>query len=130
MWPWGGALARLIVGPERCFQPKNDEHARHWTECYPTRALLPMMALVDHVRSLAPGSVIVPTLVVYSRDDEVVDPSETDRVMARLTAAPPDIFVVEGSTDPEHHVVAGAITSPETTEAARARILEFLAPFR
>jgi alpha-beta hydrolase superfamily lysophospholipase len=130
LWPWGGAMARVIVGPERCFQPKNAEHERHWTTCYPTRALLPMMALVDRVRSLEPGAVTVPTFVAYSRDDEVVDPAETDRVMAHLAARPPDFYVVEGSTDPEHHVIAGAITSPETTESVRRRILDFLAPLR
>jgi hypothetical protein len=56
----------------------------------------------------------------------VVDPSETDRVMARLAAVRPEVYVVEGSTDPERHVVAGDITSPETTEAVRERILGFL----
>jgi len=130
LWPWGGALARMIVGPERCFEPKNAEHARHWTTCYPTGALLPMMALVNRVRSLQPGAVRVPTFVAYSREDEVVDPAATDRVMARLAAERPEIHVVEGSTDPEHHVIAGAITSGETTEGVRVRILEFLESLR
>jgi alpha-beta hydrolase superfamily lysophospholipase len=128
LWPWGGALARMIVGRERCFEPRNAEQERHWTTCYPTGSLLPMMSLVDHVRSLESGALAVPTLVVYSLGDQVVDPAETERVMARLGEDPPAMYVVRGSSDPEQHVVAGAIMSPETTEEVRRRILDFLAP--
>lgn len=128
LWPWGGTIARLIVGSERCFEPVNAGHARHWTTCYPTRAVLPMAALVDHVRSLGPGMVEVPTLVVYSLDDAVVDPSETEHVMEKLSAQPASMYVVEGAGDPERHVIAGDIMSPETTEDVRRRILDFLAP--
>jgi alpha-beta hydrolase superfamily lysophospholipase len=127
LWPWGGALARLIVGPERCFEPKSPAQALHWTTCYPTRALLPMMATVGHVRALPAGSLTVPTLVVYSRGDRIVDPVETERVMARISVRAPETFVVEGSGDPEEHVVAGDIMSPGTTEAVRERVLGFLA---
>lgn len=27
-WPWGGLLARALVGPERRFQPLNEAQAR------------------------------------------------------------------------------------------------------
>ena len=128
LWPWGGALARLVVGPERCFDPQNERYARHWTTCYPTVALLRMAALVDRVRSLDPGAVDVPTLVIYSRDDQVVDPTETERIMARLSSTPADLRVVGDSGDAEHHVIAGDILSPATTGPVRLRILAFLEP--
>ena len=128
--PWGGLLARLIVGPERCFEALNAEQERHWTTCYPTRALLPMAALVDVVRSLDPAAVTVPTLVFYARGDELVDPEETEQVLARLTAEPPEMHVVEGADDPEQHVIAGAIMSPGTTEALRTTALDFLSRLR
>jgi len=38
------------------------------------------------------------------------------------------MYVVQGSGDPEQHVVAGAILSPQTTEVVRQRIRAFLAP--
>jgi esterase/lipase len=130
LWPWGGVIARLVVGPERCFEPKNAEHARHWTECYPTESVLPMLALVEHVRSMSSGSLDVPTLVVYSRGDRVVDAGATERVVGRLSTGTAEMHVVHGSGDPEEHVIAGAIMSPETTGAVRDRILDFLAPLR
>jgi alpha-beta hydrolase superfamily lysophospholipase len=128
LWPWGGLIARVVVGPERCFEPHSPEEARHWTPCYPTRALLPMMALVHRVRSLDAGAIAVPTLVVYSHGDQVVDPKETERVMPRIAVRPPEMYAVEGAGDPAQHVIAGAIMSPRTTEVVRERVLEFLAP--
>jgi pimeloyl-ACP methyl ester carboxylesterase len=128
LWPWGGAMARLVVGPERCFEPKNAEQELHWTTCHPTGALLPMMALVDHVRSLPVGALRVPTLVLYSRGDQVVDPEATERAMERLSDGAAVMRVVEGSSDPEQHVIAGEIMSHTTTDLLRRDILAFLEP--
>lgn len=127
LWPWGEALARLIVGPERCFVPVNEAQALHWTICYPTRALMRMMALVDHVRSLDLGDVRAPTLVAYSRRDAVVDSEATELELASLGGPGPTYFVVDDSGDPASHVIAGDIMSPGTTDRIRARIVDFLA---
>lgn len=127
LWPWGGLIGRLVVGPERCFEPHSPEEARHWTTCYPPRALLPMMAAVRRARTLEDRSIVAPTLVIYSRGDQVVDPEQTERVMPRVSASPPTMYVVEGAEDPGQHVIAGAIMSPGATERVRARIRDFLA---
>lgn len=126
LWPWGGLLARLAIGPERCFEPGSAEQARHWTTCYPTSALLPMMALVEHVRTSASIEATVPTLVLYARGDRVVDASETERVVARLDGTRLEVAPWEGAGDPQQHVLAGDILSPEGTDAVAARILAFL----
>ncbi len=126
LWPWGGVLARAVVGAERCFEPENEAQALHWTVCYPTRALLPMMALVEHVRSQDVGRIRVPTLVVYSQQDAIVDAAETERVLASLGGSGPTFFVVEDSGDPQHHVIAGDIMSPGSTDHVRERTLAFL----
>jgi len=125
-WPWGGVLARAAVGPERCFEPESPEQALHWTVCYPTSALLPMMALVDHVRSLDLAAIRAPTLLLYAPDDQVVDAEESTRVLAALGGHGPSAYVVEGPGDPAAHVVAGSIMSPGTTDAVRERIVRFL----
>lgn len=127
LWPWGGLIARLVVGPERCFEPGSPGEAEHWTTCYPTRALLPMMALVDHVRTMDLSAATVPMLVLYSPDDSVVDPEATKRVLRRPEAPAPTFFAVTDSGDPSHHVLAGRIMSPGTTDEVRTRILTFLA---
>lgn len=126
LWPWGGLLARAVVGAERCFEPLNAEQARHWTTCYPTRALLPMMALVDHVRGLDPEEVRSPLLVLYSPRDQVVDAQATEGVVATFASPVMRVEDFTGSGDPSHHVLAGAIISPGTTGAATLRILDFV----
>jgi len=126
LWPWGGALARMVVGPERCFETHSEAHARHWTACHPTRALLPMMALVEHVRSADLGRLTLPVLVVSVPDDQVVDPDETARAFQRIGSHRKEIFLLQDSGDPDRHLPAGDILSPRTTGLVRDRILTFL----
>lgn len=130
LWPWGGLLARIVAGPERCFEPANAEHRRHWTTCYPTRALLSMMALVDHVRSLDLTLIVTPTLVLYSPDDAVVDPGATERMFAGFASPTKRIEQVEGSAAGEHHVLAGDILSAAFNDTVVADVLEFLRTLR
>lgn len=126
LWPWGETIARAVVGPERCFVPVDAAQEMHWTVCYPTRALVQMMALVDHVRSLEFEAIRAPTLVVYSPDDAVVDPEATRRELATLGGSGPAWYMVEESGDPADHVIAGDIMSPGTTDMIRERIGLFL----
>lgn len=128
LWPWGGLVARILVGDERCFRPANPAQERHWTTCYPTGALRQMMALVEHVRHLDPGRIDTPALVLYSPDDQVVDPGETERLFHGLASTRKRMEVVEGSPQGDHHVLAGDILSPGSTEDVVHRILDFLAP--
>jgi len=126
LWPWGGLLARVVAGRERCFRPRNPEQARHWTTCYPTKALMPMMALVDMVHSMDAGAVTAPVLAIYSTEDKVVDETETARMISRLGSRAKQTLVVRGDGDPEHHVIAGAIMSPSTTDTVVAAAVAFV----
>lgn len=126
LWPWGGLLARVVTGRERCFQAANVEQARHWTVCYPTKALLPMMALVEEVRTMNAGDVTAPVLAMYSTEDHVVDETETVRMMARLGSKTKRTLLVRGDGDHEHHVVTGDILSPATTDTVVAAAVAFV----
>ncbi len=126
LWPWGGLLARMVVGGERCFQPANAEQAKHWTTCYPTRALLPMMAMVEHVRSRARGTVRAPLFIAYSPEDEVVDEMASRQVIERLAPGTKEYMVVSGSGNPDQHVITGDIMSPGTTDSVAGAAVAFL----
>lgn len=124
LWPWGKTLARLLIGPYYQWEPRNDDQARYWTTRYPTDALVTMMGLVDLVDKADLGAIRVPVLIVYSPDDQVVDPE-------RITARFPEV----GSSykrlvpvDTANHVLAGAIISPQNTEPVAAMMLDFLTP--
>jgi len=124
--PWGEKIAGLVVGKERCWEPMNQAQQQHWTTCYPIEAITPMMALVERVRTMDLSSVTVPTLGIYSPDDDVVDARETDARMATLTGAHVITVDVPSATDPSHHVLAGDIVSPESNEHVRRLMVGFL----
>lgn len=126
LYPWGGQVAAAVTGRERCFTPDNDRQERHWTTCYPTSSLRTMMALVERVRTMQLDAITVPTLVLYSPLDAVVDPAETEAAVARMTGTEPAVRVVSSTTDRAHHVLAGDIVSPESNAEARVVIVEFL----
>jgi len=125
LWPWGALVGRALLGEERCFEPRNEAQALHWTTCYPPRALVEMMSLVDFVRYRDLRGLRPSALVIYSRRDQVVDPAATERMIAALGARG-TAYVVDDSGDPEHHVIAGEIMSPGTTDRVRERIVAFL----
>ena len=126
-WPAARYWADLVAGETRSFAPVNARHARHWTTEYPTRALLPMQALIDHVAALDFGATDIPALFRFSPDDAVVDARATEAVAAawggpttvqRVTLPPGD--------DPFHHVIAGDILSPAATPEAIADIAAWM----
>ncbi|MGY8777565.1 MAG: alpha/beta hydrolase [Longimicrobiales bacterium] len=124
--PWGALVARLVAGKERCFIAENDEQARHWTTCYPISAIATMMGLVEFVRTLDVSGITTPTLVVYSTDDQVVDPTETERVVERMPPAIVTQLTDLRSADPSGHVPAGDILSPASNDAVHDAIADFL----
>lgn len=126
LYPWGGILAQFVVGSERCFTPENEAQERHWTTCYPTSALPPMMALVEHVRTMDLKRLDVPVLLIYSPDDAVVDASETDGVLAGVPEGLLRRHVVKETRDPARHVLAGDVLSPETNGELRDVIVSFI----
>ncbi len=126
LWPWGGAIARAFQGAERCFEPVNAEQAQHWTECYPTRALLPMMALTERAWTLDGDLVTTPVLTLYSDQDLVVDP---DRIVARhgrFESVRSRLVPVSVSPTGAYHVLAGDILSPETTDVVAGHVVDFV----
>lgn len=127
LFPWGGVVARAVAGGERCFSPISEAQRRHWTTCYPTSALSPMMALVERVRTGDLSTVATPTLVLLSGRDQVVDGDETRRVMERMTGTDVTVHLIPDTGDPAGHVLAGDIVSPVSNEGVLRVILDFVA---
>ena len=126
-WPWGAWLAERVIGPEYHWQPHNEAHGRYWTTRYPARALLPMMGLVKLTRESPLEAIRAPLLLVYSSEDRLVSVDAMMEAYVRFGSVPKRLAPFEGSQDPDHHVLAGRILSPTTTEPLAGLILEFLA---
>ena len=127
--PWGGTIAELIIGRERAFKPDNAGHEKYWTCLYPTRALLPMMGLVRLSESVDLSRAKAPVLVIYSPADRVVNPAQTELAFKKIGSARKQLIPYTGSSDPDQHVLAGDILSPDSTQVLGAMIIDFILGF-
>lgn len=120
---WWGPV---VAGQTRSFPAQNAAHAEHWTTSYPTVALFPMAALVRHARALDYSAVKIPALVIYSPEDQVVSPTQTEAVMAGWGGAVQmQPRHVGPGDDPYSHVIAGDVLSPGQTADTVALILDW-----
>ena len=121
----------LIAGAERSFDTVNEEHAKWWTNAYPTVALLPMMASVEHVSALPVEKVSVPALFVYHPADQVIR-ADLARQFAERWGADTEagtatlIHEVLEAEDRYDHVIAGRILSPSNSEPLAQRAIDWI----
>ena len=123
--PWSGMLLDLpaarhwlpwIAGDTRSFTPVNDAQAAYWTTSYPTTALFPMAALVRAARAVNYFNVKLPLLVLYSPQDQVVNPVQTQVILSAWGGpAQWQSRSMGPGDDPYSHVLAGDILSPGQT---------------
>lgn len=123
--PWGSAIAEMVGGPVRSWEPLNPLHGRYWTTSYPTRAVLPMAALTELARKSPVRHIGVPAMFIYSPRDKVVDHAVTAKI-ARQWGAPTNTTIVEDSGDPSEHVIAGDALSPGTTARLAADTVRWI----
>ena len=125
-YPWGTALVKLLVDEEYAYEPVNEASAMYWTCRYPSVALVTMVALVKHVRKAGFEQVKTPVLVLYSPDDQTVDPMRTEEYFPRFGSSIKELRKVEDIRCPDNHVLAGNMRAPECTQLIRDIILDFL----
>lgn len=123
--PWARRLAHLVLGERRSFEPANARQAELWTTEYPVDALLPMAALVKKVTALDLSAISKPALMIASPNDQVVDTSVTEKVVARW-GGPAQLVDPGPVDDASSHIVAGDALSPSTTQAMAALIIDWL----
>lgn len=116
----------IIAGSERSFEPRNELQAKYWTTTYPTVSVLPMAALVKYVVQGDFAAIKTPALFMYSHEDKVVNPENTDAVFEAYGGPKERILVTSGEgIDDYMHVIAGDIVSPSMTNKAVAMILKW-----
>lgn len=122
--PWSRRLVPLALGKQRDFSSDNPAYNHGWTTSYPMVSLIPMMALVKHVRALPFEQADVPLMVLHAPDDQVVNPDETRKVYGKWGG--PKVWIdVPGTSGASHHVIAGDIVNPEMTEPLAAKMIEW-----
>ncbi|MEM9573819.1 MAG: alpha/beta fold hydrolase [Pseudomonadota bacterium] len=126
--PYARSWIPLVAGAERSFETSNDLHAKFWTSTYPTTAVLPMAALVQHSRSLPYENIDKPALFIYSEDDTVVDNTVSKQFLDRW-GGETQLHLVEGADDQYNHVIAGDALSPNITQEVADVITQWLKQF-
>ena len=125
--PAGPLLGRLILGDLSCWQPRNELQAKFWSTCYPTKAGIEVMRLVDYANRLLPARISQRLLMFYSRDDQVVSADAIRDAFDDIESPQKELIEVPDSDDSSNHVLAGDIVSPNTTQRLVEAISEFIA---
>ena len=123
---WGKQLALAITGPELNFPSSNEKENAAWTKSYPTAALFPMMALVKKVRESNVSNFKTPVMVLYSADDQTVDPQETKKIFDRIGSENKKLELVAYSKSEGQHVLAGDIRDPQAVNPMVDSIVKWM----
>jgi len=123
---WGQSIALALEGETRGWTPEDAREANAWTTRYPTRALFPMMAMVKAVRESDLSTFQTPVLMLYSEQDQTVDPMETQSAFARIGAPLKSIEMVNYSKSKGQHVLAGDIKAPEATAPMAQSLVQWV----
>lgn len=123
--PWGQQIAFALQGDKRSGRAASPAEDGAWTTSYPTRALFPMMALIQEVRDHALGAFRTPLLVLYSERDQTVEPEQTKAAFARLGSPHKRLQVVDYSEAKGQHVLAGDIRAPLATAPMAETIIQW-----
>ena len=122
--PLGPWLARVLIGAEHSFPPDSKGHAEFWTTRYPSRAIVAVMDLVNHARSLDLGKLAIPTLIIYSDGDTVVD---TQAIRDRFDEIGARHKLLIDLPEASRHELTGDALAPQTVQPVLAQITRFLA---
>jgi alpha-beta hydrolase superfamily lysophospholipase len=122
--PLGGLLARIVIGKDYSFQPDSPGHAEFWTTRYPSQAIVALMDLVNHARAIHIDTLKVPTLIIYTDKDTVVDVNVIKRRFDEIRGSAKLLVDLPGAT---RHELTGDALAPETVKPVVERIAAFLA---
>ena len=121
--PLGRVLARIVIGEEYSFHPDSSGHAEFWTWHYPSQGVAALMDLVNYARSLRLGNLEIPTLVIYTDDDTVVD---IKAIQSRFDEIREPSKLIVDLPEASRHELTGDALAPETVRPVLERITRFL----
>lgn len=123
--PWGMRLALHLEGETQGRLSEDPLKNQAWTNVHPTRALFPMMALVKGVRDSDLSGFTAPVLVLYSEQDQVVDPLEITALFPRIGSERKTLSIVNYSESSNQHVLAGDLKAPRATRRMADEIVQW-----
>ena len=122
--PLGGLLARIVIGKDYSFQPDSAGHAEFWTTRYPAQAIVALMDLVNHARAIHLDTLRIPTLVIYTSKDTVVD---VEAIKERFNEIRGPAKLLVDLPEATRHELTGDALAPQTVGPVVEHITAFLA---
>ena len=129
--PWGRQIAWLSClrrWGDYAYEPQNivdDDHVKYATTHYPSGALMVMMKTVEYGRLAELEDIDVPTLVLYSVEDQVVSSAKTEDYCGRIGSGSATLVAVTTS-HVEKHVLAGDLMAKSETKDVTKKIVDFV----
>jgi len=124
--PWAKVYMPFIMGKQYQFTAQNELQEKFWTTRYPSEALFPLMGTIKVVRDQSFSQLTLPVLVMYSKQDQVVDPDWIEKKYNEIASQTKSLIEIKNSKGSQSHVLAGEILSPDSTDAVLSHIREFL----
>lgn len=126
-WPAARYWLPVLAGAQRSFEPRNELHGTYWTTQYPSVSVMPMAALIDAANAQDHSAQTIPALFWFSNDDTVVRPDITAGIAALWGGGAQVVNPVMGpNDDPQSHVIAGDIMSPDQSAGAVAGMVDWV----
>ncbi len=124
--PGGPILLRLMAGESRTWEPLNERQETFWTTTYPTAVTVEVMRLADRAEALLSKPFDHAVLMMVAPGDQVVSPAAALAAFEAMDSPRKTLIEFTDSEDPKHHILAGDIVSPGTTETVAEMIVGFL----
>lgn len=122
--PLGRVLARIVIGAGHSFRPDSPGHAKFWTTRFPSQAIVELMDLMNYARSIHLDHLEIPTLVIYTHEDTVVDIDAIRQRFDEIKATPK---LIVDLPEASRHELTGDALAPQTVAPVVRRIIAFLA---
>lgn len=121
--PLGKYLAHRLVGVDRITAASNEGHASAWTHRWRSDGIVPLMDLTNFIQDKKLDDILVPTLILYTSKDEVLDIGSIKWHFDSMVEARKKMIDVPGGT---RHELTGEILGPETVAPVVQSIEAFL----
>jgi alpha-beta hydrolase superfamily lysophospholipase len=122
--PLGPLFARIIIGSEYSFRPASRGHAEFWTSHYPVQGIVALMNLSNYARALELDRLKVPTLIMYTHSDTVVDTRAMQERFDEIQGTPK---LMVDLPEASRHELTGDALSPQTVQPVVRQVMAFLA---
>ena len=125
LWPWGEQLAHATTGRYRSSEPATEQQAKFWTNRYPVKALLPLMAMVSLANKYPPSANTIPIYILYSNLDKTVDAQCTKAFYTKLESKKKSLLI-DNQRATSKHILVGDIMAPQNNATVTRSVIEFL----